>query len=76
MSAFERLREQESYPGEEIGEYGEYVPSPEEIRRQCREIRKSWSDGERRQRSCERNKRWEVPVTKAAMTSQLARIRD
>lgn len=59
----------EKHPGEDVGEFGEYIPSPDEIRRQCVEIRKSWSEAERRSRSSQRNRRWEIPVTKVAIGS-------
>jgi len=51
---------------ESVGEYGEYVPSPQEIRRQCREIRKGWSEKEHHQRLAGGDRRWVVPIAKAA----------
>jgi hypothetical protein len=66
----------DAHPGEEIGEFGEYIPSPEEIRRQCYEIRMSWSAAERRSRGCERNRRWEVPVAKYSSSARVGSARD
>jgi hypothetical protein len=48
----------------EIGVHGEYIPSPEEIRQQCDEIRKRWSERERCSRSAQRKSRWVVPTFK------------
>ncbi len=45
-----------------VGEHGEYLPSIEEIRRHCAEIRKSWSERERQSRANEHSTRWVVPV--------------
>lgn len=49
-----------------VGEFGEYIPSPEQIRRECLAIRGAWSDRERRQRGLVENRHWAVPVMKTS----------
>jgi hypothetical protein len=56
-----------------IGEFGEYIPSPEQIRRECVAIRGAWSEKERRQRGPVENRHWSVPVMKT--TQWLKQIR-
>lgn len=46
---------------DDVGEFGEYLPSPAEIRRACREIQRQWTPAERQQRVVQQS-RLEIPV--------------
>lgn len=49
-----------------VGEFGEYIPTQAEIASECRKIRQSWSEAERRARAGEVSRPWIVPMMRGA----------
>lgn len=45
-------------------------PSPEEIRRSCRQIQEEWSRSDRRRRRAITHQKWSVPVVKTSALQQ------